>query len=791
MIEIEIDGIKLTVPKDSMIIQAADNAGINIPRFCYHKKLSIAANCRMCLIEVEKVGKPLPACATPVSEGMRVFTRSARAIEAQRAVMEFLLINHPLDCPICDQGGECELQDISMQYGSDSSRYAEGKRAVSDENLGPLIATDMTRCIQCTRCVRFGKEIAGVRELGTMGRGELMEIKTYVKHTLASELSGNIIDLCPVGALTSKPFRFTARAWELNQASSIAPHDAVGSNVYVHTRRGKVMRVVPQENENVNENWISDRDRFSYLGIYSTERLERPLMKVHGEWYESDWASALDKVVSRLNEVIHTHGSDQIAALASPSSTLEECYLLQKFWRGIGSPHMDHRIHITDFSDQANAAFYPGFNTSLSELEQKDAVLLIGSNLHHEQPLVGHRLRKASLQGAKMMVINPVDFSLNFVVAEKIIVHPYQMVEELAAIIKVLAGEHVALPTDFMQHFSHINADDKHIAIARHLQASKQGYVLLGAEALNHPQSSLLHWLARCIAALINAPCGELTEGANVAGAWQAGLLPHRGAAGAEIETPGLDAQKMFKTPLKSYLLMGIDPALDCANPQRVLASLKQSEFVVAISPFKSSYLMEVADVILPAATFAETSGTFVNGEGRWQSFSGSVPPLFEARPIWKILRVLGNFFNLEGFDYESSEEVRDELQSLATQKSIRDVATQIPDPFCCTEKLSRFPLTRIAEWPIYRGDSLVRHATALQQLPTQKPAGAYINQEMAKKLGFVEGDLAKVAQNEGSAELLVFIDLAIPDDCVFVPAGYEETAMLGENFGEIRLNHV
>ena len=786
MIKIEIDGIKLTVPKNSTIIEAADKAKIDIPRFCYHEKLTVAANCRMCLVEVEKVGKPLPACATPVAEGMRVFTRSARAIEAQKAVMEFLLINHPLDCPICDQGGECELQDVSMGYGSDFSRFEEGKRAIFDEDLGPLIASDMTRCIQCTRCVRFGQEIAGVRELGATGRGEHMEIQTYVKHTLSSELSGNIIDLCPVGALTSKPFRFRARPWELEQTESIAPHDAVGSNVYVHKRRGKVMRVVPRENEEVNETWISDRDRFSYLGIYHPKRLERPFVKAHGEWYESDWPSALDLVVSRLNEVIHEYGADQIAALASPSSTLEECYLLQKFWRGIGSPHIDHRIHQMDFSDQEITC--PAFNSNLSQLEQKDTILLIGSNVHHEQPLVGHRLRKASLQGTKVMVINSVDFPLNFPVNEKIISHPYQLVEHLAGIIKALQHENISLPSEFMQHFSQTQMDVVHAAIAKQLKESQRAQILLGAQALDHPQSSLIRWLARCIAKLVRASCGELTLGANAAGAWLTGLLPHRGPAGTRLEAEGFDAQKMFATPLKSYLLVGIDPALDCANPQQALSSLKQSEFVIAISSFKSRHLMEVADVILPAATFAETSGTFINGEGRWQSFTGSVAPLSEARPVWKILRVLGNFFNVEGFDYESSEQVRDELQDLMVKMPLPESVEQ---PFVEPLRLSSPPLTRIVEWPIYRVDALVRHSESLQKLPTQKPAGAYINAEMAEKLGFSANDHVMVSQAHASTTLPLFIDLTIPDDCVLVPAGYDDTAILGENFGEITIHHV
>lgn len=794
-VEIEIDNVKLNVPQNSMIIEAADNAGIHIPRFCYHKKLPIAANCRMCLIEVEKVGKPLPACATPVSQGMRVFTRSPRALEAQQAVMEFLLINHPLDCPICDQGGECELQDVSMGYGSDTSLFSESKRAVADENLGPLIASEMTRCIHCTRCVRFGQEIAGVRELGAINRGEHMEISTAVKHTLSSELSGNIIDLCPVGALTSKPFRFTARAWELNQHPTIAPHDAVGSHLYVHTRRGRVMRAVPRECEEVNETWISDRDRFSYLGIYSPDRLQAPWIKSHGEWHETDWSTALNLVASQLNAIVQSEGPAQIGALASPSSTLEECYLLQKLWRGLGSSNLDHRIHETDFSDQKNQPLYPGLHLNIADLEMKDAILLIGSNIHHEQPLIAHRLRKASLQGAKIIAINPMDFPLHFSTAEKITVHPNHMVHELASIIKALKRSD--LP-EWMNHFSGVEPNTTHVAIAEHLKTSESPYVLLGAAVLNHPNAALIHAFASYIAELIQAPQGELPVGANAAGAWLAGLVPHRAPAGKPLETVGLDAQQMLATPLKTYLLLGIEPGLDCANPRQAVSALQQSEFVVAISPFKTEHLMEVADVILPAATFAETSGTFVNGEGRWQPFKGTVAPLHEARPTWKILRVLGSLLNIEGFEYDSSEEVRRELKRLVKEVEGNPGlnSSSRSNGFSAGSKQnlsidSIAELTRISEWPIYRADALVRRSEPLQKLPTQKQAAAYMSLKTAEKFGFSENQWVMAKQGEGSAQLSLLINSEVPEDCVFIPSGYPETAMLGENFGEITVCHV
>lgn len=779
MIEIEIDGIKLDVPNNTMIIEAADNAGIYIPRFCYHRKLTIVANCRTCLVEVEKVGKPLPACATPVSQGMRIFTRSPRALEAQRAVMEFLLINHPLDCPICDQGGECELQDISMGYGSDYSRFSEGKRAVADEDLGSLIESEMTRCIQCTRCVRFGEEIVGMKELGAMSRGEHMEIGTYVKHMLSSELSGNIIDLCPVGALTSKPFRFTARAWELNQVASIAPHDAVGSNLYIHTRRGQVMRIVPHEKEEINETWISDRDRFSYAGIYHPNRLETPMIKVDGVWQTADWHMALEVVTEQLQRLIQTHGATQLGAIASPSATLEECYLFQKLWRVLGSPHIDHRLHATDFSDQAHAPLYPGFNTPIAEIENKDTIFFIGSHIHHEQPLIAQRMRKASLQGAKIIAVNPVDFSFNFPIVQKSIVHPFQMAEKLAAILYGLNGD---LPTEIKQQFPKVSADS---TIAKLLKESQKPALFLGAMALNHPQASLIRFLAQAIAKMINATYGEFTEGGNAAGAWLAGCVPHRGPAGAAVKQEGKTIQAMFAEPLKGYLMMQVDPAFDCANPQRAMTALAQAEFVVALTAFKTPQLMQVADVLLPATTFAETSGTFVNGEGRWQSFTGSVKPFADARPTWKILRVLANLCAFNGFDYQDSEAIKHELQSLieTTKPKIHEA------PFPKINPLAQLPFTRITTWPIYRGDTLVRHSEPLQNSVTQCPVGIYMNLETAQSFGFSADDLVRVTQGKAQATLPLFVDAEIPNHCVFIPAGYEETSMLGENFGEVSLH--
>ena len=643
MVTLEIDGKKVQARSGAMVIEATDELGIKIPRFCYHKKLSIAANCRMCLVEVEKAAKPLPACATPVTEGMRIFTQSRKALEAQKAVMEFLLINHPLDCPICDQGGECELQDVAMGYGRDISRYAENKRVVADKNLGPLIATDMTRCIHCTRCVRFGDEIAGLRELGATGRGEHMEIGTYIENAMGSELSGNVIDLCPVGALTSKPFRFSARAWEMRQHPTIAPHDCIGSNIFVHVAKNKVLRVAPHDNEAVNETWISDRDRYSYEGLNAADRLRSPMIRQDGQWREVDWTTALDFTVSGLQKVIAQHGAQQLGALCSPSSTLEEMYLLQKALRALGSSNLDHRLRQTDFSDQDQAPLYPWLGQSIEHLEQVDAALLIGSNVRKDQPLAGHRLRKAALAGAHIMFINPLDYDFRFDVAQKIITDPRRMVSEVCAVAKALVQiTGVKAPAGLSEIFKSAHVEAAHTAIAQNLKNARNGTVLLGLGACAHAEFSALRTLASLIAQLTDAKLGYLSDGANAAGAWFAGMVPHRGPAGAKIAASGQHAAAMCKAGLKAYMLLGVEPDMDLAYARAALAELRAAQFTVVMSPFRNSTLEQIVHVMLPVTPFTETSGTFVNAEGRWQSFTGVVAPFAEARPAWKVLRVLG-----------------------------------------------------------------------------------------------------------------------------------------------------
>ncbi len=787
MADIEINGKVIKARDGAMVIEAADEAGITIPRFCYHEKLSVAASCRMCLVEVEKAPKPLPACATPVTDGMKVWTNSPKALAAQKNVMEFLLINHPLDCPICDQGGECDLQDIAVGYGSDVSRFSEIKRVVRSKDIGPLIATDFTRCIHCTRCVRFGQEIAGVKELGATGRGEHMEIGTYVEKSVGSELSGNIIDLCPVGALTSKPFRFTARPWELGDILSVSPHDCVGSNLVLQTRRNRVMRVVPQANEAINETWISDRDRFSYVGLNSKERLDKPMIKVEDEWREVGWETALERVVKGIRDLINGHGAEQFGTLMSPSSTLEEMYLLQKLTRGLGSANIDHRLRQSDFSDQELLPPFPWLGQEIKQLEKLNAALLVGSNVRKEQPIIAHRLRKAAVSGASVMFVNPVDYSFNFPVAEKLIGNPDRMVRVLAGIAKALldiTGD--VAPEGLQVLLENVSVGDTELVVAERLKAAENSTVLLGTLALQSPQLSSLRALSALIAKLSGARFGQLPEGANSSGGWLAGAVPHRGPAGEEAAVAGVNASVMFEHPLRGYLLMGVEPELDTLSPATSVKILEQASFVVLMTPFVSEQMKRYADVILPVSPFSETSGTFVNIEGRWQSFSGAVVPLGESRPAWKVLRVLGNLFDLQGFDYTSSEQVRDELKASCEQIEPSSRVT-----WRCPTSLDADStgLQRIGEVPIYAADALVRRSEPLQNTQDAMAAAVYVNESVATGLGLADGDVAQVRQGGDSIWLPVVIDERVADGCVIVPAALAETAGLGAIYGSVDIS--
>jgi NADH-quinone oxidoreductase subunit G len=719
LVNIEVNGVPMKARKGQMIMQVTDTQDVYIPRFCYHDKLPIAANCRMCLVEVEKAPKPMPACATPVAEGMKVFTKSPKAIAAQRATMEFLLINHPLDCPICDQGGECELQDLAMGFGRDISRYAERKRVVKDKNLGPLVSTDMTRCIHCTRCVRFTQDIQGFQELGTIGRGETTEIGTFIEKSVNHELSANIIDLCPVGALNNKPYRYRARAWEMTQHPLISPHDCVGTNVFAHVLRGRIMRIVPRVNEDVNETWISDRDRFSYQAVYSEDRLMKPMVRENGVWQETDWESALALVAERLGKLAKQQGGAQIGAIASPTATLEELYLLARLTRGLGSNNLDHRLRRTDFRDEQSDPLYPSLGCSIADIERANSVLVIGSNLRKEVPLLAHRIRKAAIKGAAVSFVNPNRYDYLFPVASYLSSNGLDLFDHLVAIAAAAQANGAQTPASIASLAGSAQPNDTHRAIAQQLASGDRRVILIGAIVQRHPAFADLRLVAQALAQMTGATLGYLPEGGNAVGAHLAGVLPHRAAGGRINASAGLNVSEMLAARLKAYVLLGaIEPANDLAAAS-ALDALKSAEFVVALSPYSSA--REFAHVILPIGTFAETSGTYVNVEGRWQSVPGAARPVGESRPGWKVLRVLGNLLNLQGFDYNSSDEITAELRKLIDEAPAFEAKGSAHAP---QSKPSLVSTPANLDVGIYQVDAYVRRSNALQSTREAQEGG-------------------------------------------------------------------
>ncbi|MBK7003233.1 MAG: NADH-quinone oxidoreductase subunit G [Rhodoferax sp.] len=703
MIEIELDGKKVDIAEGSMVMHAAEKAGTYIPHFCYHKKLSIAASCRMCLVDVEKMPKPMPACATPVAKGMVVRTRSEKAVKAQKSVMEFLLINHPLDCPICDQGGECQLQDLAVGYGGTASRYQEEKRVVAHKDVGPLISMEeMSRCIHCTRCVRFGQEIAGVMELGMSHRGEHAEIETFVGQSVDSELSGNMIDICPVGALTSKPFRYSARTWELSRRKSISPHDSTGSNLIVQVKNNRVMRVVPLENEAVNECWIADRDRFSYEALNSPQRLTSPMLKQGGVWNSVDWKTALEYVVHGLKSIRANHGAASIGALVSPHSTLEELHLAATLVRGLGSENVDYRLRNAEFeSGQAGARYLGMPIAALSKLER---VLVVGSNVRKEHPLFAQRIRQAVKGGCRVGVINSAVFDWAMPIHNTCVVPASQWVQVLSDVAAALALQKgVSAPLPGV-------ATDVAKAIANSLMDGQRKAVLLGNAVAHHPQASRLLALANWIAAQTGASVGFLTEAANTVGAQLVGAMPGPG---------GLNAGQMLTgSALKAAILLNTEPEFDSAAGKTSVEALKRCEMVVTLSPFKAN--MDVSDVLLPIAPFTETPGTFVNAEGRVQSFHAVVRPLGEARPAWKVIKALADMLHLPGFGFDSSQAVL----SYVHAGNGDGVPEHVPAQRLCNDSTSTLDgagggaVTAQVEpcvAGIYQLDGIVRRAVALQ----------------------------------------------------------------------------
>ena len=772
MLEIEIDGKTAQVPDGSTVMDAAQQVGVYIPHFCYHKKLSIAANCRMCLVQVEKAPKPLPACATPVTNGMKVFTHSELAVKAQKGVMEFLLINHPLDCPICDQGGECQLQDMSVGYGPMKSRYTEEKHVVFHKNVGPLISMEeMSRCIHCTRCVRFGQEIAGVMELGMANRNMHSEITTFLGRTVDSELSGNMIDLCPVGALTSKPFRYTARSWELQRRKSISPQDSVGANLVVQVKHDNVMRVLPRENEAVNECWISDKERFSYLALNSEERLTKPMVKQGGEWREVDWNVALDYVCHGLKDVAREFGGDSLAGLASPSSTMEELYLLGKVMKGLGSGNFDFRPRQKDFATDFKRAGTPWLGMRLSEIADLDAALVVGSFLRKDHPLIAQRLRQAAKKYTKVSILSVTADDQLINLHANISVAPASLAQALAAIVKSAAeimGKAAPAGTEG------IATCETSRKIAQSLVDGDKRAVFLGNVATQSDQASQLHALALELGRLTNATVGFLGESGNVTG----------GHAGWALPT-GANARQMFEQPRKAYVLMGVEPEFDYANPQVALAALKQAGLVVYMSAFKHTPALEYADVMLPIAPFTETAGTFINIEGRVQGFNGVVKARGESRPAWKVLRVIGNVLNLDGFDYDSSEAVRDAVIGKGTEfvSGLDNGLNGVQINLAASQPEG---LQRITDVPINFADQMARRSASLNQSADSVAPTARVSEQTLIQLGLKAGDSVRIKQGNGEAVLLAKLDKNVPEGCVRVAAAHISTAALGEMFGPI-----
>ncbi|WP_428418268.1 NADH-quinone oxidoreductase subunit NuoG [Methylibium sp.] len=765
MVEIELDGRKVEVQEGSMVMHAADKAGTYIPHFCYHKKLSIAANCRMCLVDIEKAPKPMPACATPVTQGMIVRTKSDKALKAQSSVMEFLLINHPLDCPICDQGGECQLQDLAVGYGKSASRYEEEKRVVLHKDVGPLISMEeMSRCIHCTRCVRFGQEVAGVMELGMIHRGEHSEITTVAGDTVDSELSGNMIDICPVGALTSKPFRYSARTWELSRRKSVSPHDSTGANLIVQVKNHQVMRVVPLENEAVNECWIADRDRFSYEALNTDERLTTPMIKHDGQWRAVDWNTALEYVANGLKSIQAEHGAASIGALATAHSTVEELYLLGQLVRGIGSDNIDHRLRHASFDTGEQARW---LGTRIESLSTLDRAFVIGSFLRKDHPLFAQRLRQAAKHGAQVSSLHALADDWLMPVSTQLTAAPSAWVAALAGVAAAVAAQTGAVAPVGAE------ASEPAKAIAASLLSGQRKAVLLGNAAVQHPQAAQLLALAQFIAEQTGATFGVLGEAANSVGAQLVGAQPRSG---------GLNAGQMLSQPLKAYLLLNAEPVLDAADGRQAAATLAKAGMVVSMSAFKNANL-EHADVLLPITPFTETSGSFVNAEGRVQGFHGVVRPRGDARPAWKVLRVLGSMLGLPGFGFETSEEVKS--QALG---DVAALASRLGNASRASVAIAtdRPALERVADVPIYAGDAIVRRAPSLQATADACAPRAGLPTALWQRLGLVAGGQVHVQQGSASLRIAAYHDATLAPTVVRLPAGHAATAALGAMFGEI-----
>lgn len=759
IIKIEIDGIEFNAKKGSKIIEIADEIGIYIPRFCYHKNLSIAANCRMCLVEIEKAPKLFPACATPITDGMKIHTNTKKVIEAQKAVMEFLLINHPLDCPICDQGGECELQDLTVGYGCSASRFIEKKRSFKDYDLGPLVSTDVTRCILCSRCVRFCSEIAGTDELGIIGRGSNSRIFTFLKEHLKSEISGNVIDLCPVGALTSKPSKFKFRPWELIQNASVSIHDCIGSNLHVHTFKDKVIRVVPKRNEQINETWISDRDRFSYEGLYSEDRANTPLIKKNNQWINVSWKEAIDYTYSNLNEIKNNFGPKQISAIASPNSTVEEFYILQKFIRQLGSNNLDHRLNQVDFNNQELFPKFPGIDIDIENIDKMDFVFIIGSNIAAEQPIIAVKLRKIVNNGGKVFILNPKNFKLSINITEKFLVNPKDFTNTLLQIFKTyISDKNIADET--LNFLSNIKENEIYKTITSSFIESKNKLILLGNYATNNPEYSKIIAITKKLSNITQSNFGILTEGCNTAGGWLTGFIPHRLPNGTNLDNEsGFNISQILSNKLKAYILFGTEMEYDSIYSHVYIEAIKNAQFVVALSSFKNKNLLNFANIILPIKTAYENAGSFINVSGTLQSFNSIVSVTNEIKHGWEVINDLANKFKFSGFTYKKENEILNEFKTLLQN---HDKIEWKDFPITDEKSLFKDEIIIIPDTCHFNIDPLVRRSKSLQNS---------IKEEQYKKIRCNAYTYKKLKESKDfkSEKINLFIDNDISDDCIFI----------------------
>ncbi len=768
MIKIKIDGISFNAKRDSKIIEIMDEVGIYVPRFCYHKKLSIAANCRMCLIEVEKIPKLLPACATRVFDGMSILTNTERVISAQQGVMEFLLINHPLDCPVCDQGGECDLQDLSIGYGCFSSRFVEKKRTFKDYDLGALISTNISRCILCSRCVRFCREIAGIENFGIVNRGTNSRIFTFLKSHLQSGLSGNVIDLCPVGALVAKPNKFQFRPWDLIQSDSISHHDCVGSNLYVHVLNNKVLRVVPKKNESLNETWISDRDRFSYEGLCSDDRVKYPMLKDKGKWINISWTEALKYIYSKLIGVKNEFGAEQIAGIASPNSTVEEFFILQKFLRNFGSNNLDHRLKQVDFQNQEKLPNFIGMDIDVDNLDKMDFVFLIGSDIVKEQPIIGLKLRKILNRGGSVFVLNPVNFSFFMNLTDKFVVNPKFFTNTLASIIKTYYTRSSKSANYFGMDnlFEFVKSSDLYFTIIDSILKAKNKLVLLGSYASSSYDFSKVLSLSILLSKIIKSNLGVLTDGANSTGGWLSGFVPHRLPGGrSNFKDINLSISDIFQKKLKAYILFGLDMEFDLLHSDIAIKALSNSNFVLSFSSFKSDILLEMSDIILPIASSYENVGTFINVSGLSQSFSPAIPLDYEAKFGWQAINMLGGCFRLPGFPYENSLSILKEFKLLCefnnklTWSIIKEssLLSNIKDDIVFISSVSQYDI-----------DPLVKRSSSLKKTHTRRMNVLRCNKLTFKKLK-VEDNFIFLMKDGKKRKYLIFLDSGISDNCILV----------------------